>query len=263
MNSQNTPHSLPVRASYGVFFVSNWEKNHLWGSSTVYSRSALCLSFLWFYITWLIWTIWTSLSAVHRKAVKFNNSLTCNFIYSRNSWVYSLTVGFVRCDMAFIEPMHRNKPNITYLLTVGFMICIQHSNLPQLWLEIESNHQKPGSPLETIPEPAYLHFSKSYKCNMKLELGYFANFSLEWNKFCIIDIYWKQITRFGSLIEIIEFLIVHEHYLKLSSVGWNLIVHVFHKILIKWWFLIGQFCKIFVAENLYICKYMGVYQVQY
>ena len=22
-----------------------------------------------------------------------------------------------RCDMAFIEPMHRNKPNITYLLT--------------------------------------------------------------------------------------------------------------------------------------------------
>ena len=21
-----------------------------------------------------------------------------------------------RCDMAFIEPMHRNKPNITYLL---------------------------------------------------------------------------------------------------------------------------------------------------
>ena len=23
-----------------------------------------------------------------------------------------------RCDMAFIEPMHRNKPNITYLLTV-------------------------------------------------------------------------------------------------------------------------------------------------
>ena len=24
---------------------------------------------------------------------------------------------YVRCDMAFIEPMHRNKPNITYLLT--------------------------------------------------------------------------------------------------------------------------------------------------
>ena len=29
----------------------------------------------------------------------------------------------VRCDMAFIEPMHRNKPNITYLLTklVGWL----------------------------------------------------------------------------------------------------------------------------------------------
>ena len=25
---------------------------------------------------------------------------------------------FLRCDMAFIEPMHRNKPNITYLLDV-------------------------------------------------------------------------------------------------------------------------------------------------
>ena len=26
-------------------------------------------------------------------------------------------IQFVRCDVAFIEPMHRNKPNITYLLT--------------------------------------------------------------------------------------------------------------------------------------------------
>ena len=25
--------------------------------------------------------------------------------------------------MAFIEPMHRNKPNITYLLTPHFIIC--------------------------------------------------------------------------------------------------------------------------------------------
>ena len=29
----------------------------------------------------------------------------------------------VRCDMSFIEPMHRNKPNITYLLT-WYMICM-------------------------------------------------------------------------------------------------------------------------------------------
>ena len=29
-------------------------------------------------------------------------------------------VYLLRCDMAFIEPMHRNKPNITYLLIYLF-----------------------------------------------------------------------------------------------------------------------------------------------
>ena len=37
-------------------------------------------------------------------------------------WYYhSHHCAFWRCDMAFIEPMHRNKPNITYLLTVHFV----------------------------------------------------------------------------------------------------------------------------------------------
>ena len=37
----------------------------------------------------------------------------------------TLTLDFQsRCDMAFIEPMHRNKPNITYLLKVKFLISI-------------------------------------------------------------------------------------------------------------------------------------------
>ena len=28
---------------------------------------------------------------------------------------------YLRCDMAFIEPMHSNKPNITYLLIYLFI----------------------------------------------------------------------------------------------------------------------------------------------
>ena len=42
----------------------------------------------------------------------------------KNWWIRwilrSNLVTFQRCDMAFIEPMHRNKPNITYLLTCHF-----------------------------------------------------------------------------------------------------------------------------------------------
>ena len=38
-----------------------------------------------------------------------------------------------RCDIAFIEPMHLNKPNITYLLTIlrGFM-CVAGCMKPKL-----------------------------------------------------------------------------------------------------------------------------------
>ena len=34
---------------------------------------------------------------------------------------YGVSVVGIKCDMAFIVPMHRNKPNITYLLTVGIL----------------------------------------------------------------------------------------------------------------------------------------------
>ena len=35
---------------------------------------------------------------------------------------YGISLCIARCDMAFIEPMHRNKPNITYLLTLCIAI---------------------------------------------------------------------------------------------------------------------------------------------
>ena len=35
-------------------------------------------------------------------------------------WTIVCLVYSIRCDMAFIEPMHRNKPNITYLLGVFY-----------------------------------------------------------------------------------------------------------------------------------------------
>ena len=37
-----------------------------------------------------------------------------------------------RCDMAFIEPMHRSKPNITYLLTL--ILCLNNAIFPNLGL---------------------------------------------------------------------------------------------------------------------------------
>ena len=38
----------------------------------------------------------------------------------------SLVTNDFRCDMAFIEPMHRNKPNITYLLTYQWFEMLWH-----------------------------------------------------------------------------------------------------------------------------------------
>ena len=43
-------------------------------------------------ITWLIWAIWTSLSAVPRKAVEFNHSLTHSLTHSFCEWTFSLLV---------------------------------------------------------------------------------------------------------------------------------------------------------------------------
>ena len=47
----------------------------------------------------------------------------------------------LRCDMAFFEPMHRNKPNITYLLkdVIGKMVAIwsQYIAKQDIWCIID------------------------------------------------------------------------------------------------------------------------------
>ena len=41
-----------------------------------------------------------------------------------------VTLGELRCDMAFIVPMHRNKPDITSLLTSG-------ESSSEIWIKIK------------------------------------------------------------------------------------------------------------------------------
>ena len=51
-------------------------------------------------------------------------NLTETGIFPLETWGLCSTA--LRCDMAFIEPMHRNKPNITYLLTYFNSASAQH-----------------------------------------------------------------------------------------------------------------------------------------
>ena len=46
-----------------------------------------------------------------------SNSLDIDLIHSN---IHGQSCKEWRCDMAFIEPMHRNKPNITYLLVINW-----------------------------------------------------------------------------------------------------------------------------------------------
>ena len=39
----------------------------------------------------------------------------------------------IRCNMAFVEPMHRNKPNITYLLTSYLLTYLLGMTDPVCW----------------------------------------------------------------------------------------------------------------------------------
>ena len=88
---------------------------------------------------------------VSQKAVKLNQSVT-----------HSL-----RCDMAFIEPMHRNKPNITYFLT--------HS----LYIIIKANKNGPwANENETPPQGSTLSFLAG--CPKSHFLGWYRNFLVYW-----------------------------------------------------------------------------------
>ena len=70
------------------------------------------------------------------NSVKVSSNISCNDFVSR--FLYNVCLVFcqskfnicVRSDMAFIEPMHRNKPNITYLLCTKIVIKLPHDNRP-------------------------------------------------------------------------------------------------------------------------------------
>ena len=68
-------------------------------------------------ITWFpeFGSSFASVHSIHASRYKSNKAN--NNLHTRH-----------RCDMAFIEPMHRNKPNITYLLTY------KTQNTPWQWL---------------------------------------------------------------------------------------------------------------------------------
>ena len=71
---------------------------------------------------------WARMSMVHLSSRLLKHSLRFSknreiiwmwpgIFHSFQPWVCQSKFNIcVRCDMAFIEPMHRNKPNITYLL---------------------------------------------------------------------------------------------------------------------------------------------------
>ena len=72
----------------------------------------------------------------------------------------------VRCDMVFIEPMHRNKPNITYLLqspspilsaSPGKVVCRQEHPCSRHWhMNIcQCEHLPTSYPHSGMPTPAW------------------------------------------------------------------------------------------------------------
>ena len=60
------------------------------------------------------------------------------------------------CDMAFIEPMHRNKPNITYLSSKG-TLCYDKLSLISLCLLLPEAASVPRGPLGPCNRPADWH----------------------------------------------------------------------------------------------------------
>ena len=64
----------------------------------------------------------------------------------------------VRCDMAFIEPMHRNKPNITYLLRLS-LGAFRSSPVESLYVEAHE------PPLEIRREKLALQYILKLKAN--------------------------------------------------------------------------------------------------
>ena len=67
-----------------------------------------------------------------------DDSVTFSSSFSHNNASYDVVMIYVlvfqliynicvRCGMAFIEPMYHNKPNISYLLTIGSFVCVSEN----------------------------------------------------------------------------------------------------------------------------------------
>ena len=63
----------------------------------------------------------------YHKMLTVDQKFRWNFLYASLIfpvlWYGACPHGQARCNMAFIVPMHRNKPNITYLLTYSWASC--------------------------------------------------------------------------------------------------------------------------------------------
>ena len=72
----------------------------------------------------LLWNIFNAICFmcfIFVNSVIVSSNISCNDLYQdfilMFVWYFLSRNSMSVCDMAFIEPMHRNKPNITYLLT--------------------------------------------------------------------------------------------------------------------------------------------------
>ena len=80
------------------------------------------------------WYIFIHAPYTHIVILRHFSMIAIFVKYKTSSWLFQLMSQYMLswlliasgCDMAFIEPMHHNKPNITYLLIAGGGVCVYH-----------------------------------------------------------------------------------------------------------------------------------------
>ena len=117
----------------------------------------------------------------------------------------------VRCDMAFIEPMHRNKPNITYLLT--YYGSLQTQYFSDIWAEKHTcnlkiihwdlRHNACQYPCDLTVKPCEKQPKETQKCCTKM----YHNFYFK--KYVI----WRHL--FNNFLSV-------KHWIHKNNVGWNI-----------------------------------------
>ena len=109
-------HYLNQCFSAGFLFVPHCVKN------SIFHPRIFCSWYFWFCHLLSVATCCVCQAKAHINHLSQNTTLTCIQI---------------RCDMAFIEPMHRNKPNITYLCIQ--IVCISFKVVE--WMDIEYTNE--------------------------------------------------------------------------------------------------------------------------